>query len=151
MDSLDKEMFEQCPSPYILHITIEKATDITIADFFSSDPYIEIYGGSKKVGQTTVVKSTVNPVWNEEFSMVLFERGPLVLKLFDQDITASEFLGAVELDIEALPKSKGSSETLTLSIQQSTSKYEAKGSVSFSAYVIEYENHREIKHPNDST
>lgn len=140
MDSLDKELFENCPSPYILHVTIEKAEDIAVADIFSSDPFIEIYGGMKLVGKTTVIKSTVNPVWNESFSMVLFEKGKMALKLYDKDITASEFLGFVEVDINSLAKTKESAESVTLPIQQSTSKYQAKGKITFSAYIIEYEN-----------
>ena len=65
MDSLDRELFENCPNPYILHVKIEKADSIPVADLFTSDPYIEIYAGAKLVGKTSVIKSSLNPVWNE--------------------------------------------------------------------------------------
>ena len=109
---------------------------IAVADLFTSDPYIVVYADGKNIGQTKTCRSTCSPVWNEEISVVLFHKGSVVLKIYDQDITTSEFLGIVELDLVALPKRKEDAQQVVLPIQQSTSKYKAKGTVTLTAYVV---------------
>lgn len=52
----------------MLKIKVIKGTNLAIRDMLSSDPYVVLALGKQKV-QTTVVKSNLNPVWNEELML----------------------------------------------------------------------------------
>ncbi|MCH88912.1 ADP-ribosylation factor GTPase-activating protein AGD12-like, partial [Trifolium medium] len=49
----------------MLKIKVIQGTNLAIRDIKSSDPYVVLNLGSQTV-QTTVVRSNLNPVWNEE-------------------------------------------------------------------------------------
>ncbi|XP_027344989.1 ADP-ribosylation factor GTPase-activating protein AGD12-like isoform X4 [Abrus precatorius] len=48
-----------------LKVKVIKGTDLAIRDIMTSDPYVILNLGQQIV-QTTVIKSNLNPVWNEE-------------------------------------------------------------------------------------
>ncbi|PHT29134.1 putative ADP-ribosylation factor GTPase-activating protein AGD13 [Capsicum baccatum] len=52
----------------MLKVKVIKGTNLAIRDMLSSDPYVVMYLGKQKV-QTTIVKSNLNPVWNEELML----------------------------------------------------------------------------------
>ncbi|CAH9101830.1 unnamed protein product [Cuscuta europaea] len=63
----------------ILRIKVIKGTNLAVRDMLSSDPYVVLTLGQQKA-QTTVMKSNLNPIWNEELMLSLpQEYGPLKL------------------------------------------------------------------------
>jgi len=64
----------------------------------TSDPYCKLACGGKLVS-TTAKKSTVNPDWNETFSLPVMHAGEeLVIDIFDKDLIGKdEFMGQVRV------------------------------------------------------
>ncbi|KAJ9140872.1 hypothetical protein P3X46_031464 [Hevea brasiliensis] len=87
----------------LLKIKIKNGTNLAIRDMMSSDPYVVLTLGKQTV-QTTVVRSNLNPVWNEELMLsVPQDFGPVKLEVFDHDtFSADDIMGEAELDIQPL-------------------------------------------------
>ncbi|KAL1205357.1 ADP-ribosylation factor GTPase-activating protein AGD12 [Cardamine amara subsp. amara] len=87
----------------LLKVTIKKGTNLAIRDMMSSDPYVVLTLGQQKV-QSTVVKSNLNPVWNEELMLsVPHNYGSVKLQVFDYDtFSADDIMGEAEIDIQPL-------------------------------------------------
>eukprot|EP00002_Diphylleia_rotans_P015068 TRINITY_DN2918_c0_g1_i1.p1 TRINITY_DN2918_c0_g1~~TRINITY_DN2918_c0_g1_i1.p1 ORF type:complete len:640 (-),score=115.45 TRINITY_DN2918_c0_g1_i1:482-2401(-) len=87
-----------------LFVKVLGGRDLAIKDFQSSDPYciLHIMGQqSEQHMHTTVQYSTLNPVWNEEFTFQIFSRGAkLCLVMWDEDLlTADDFMGQKVFEI----------------------------------------------------
>ena len=101
----------------IVHVTIHEAKDIPAADISgTSDAYIKVLlkPAGKKEKKTRVIKSTLNPVYEEsfEFKKVTyndFTKCVLWLKLFDEDkgIGSDDLLGEAKVPIADLDLTKG--------------------------------------------
>ncbi|XVE89364.1 hypothetical protein DITRI_Ditri19aG0195900 [Diplodiscus trichospermus] len=52
----------------LLKVKVVKGTNLAIRDMMTSDPYVVLTLGQQTV-QTTVIKSNLNPVWNEELML----------------------------------------------------------------------------------
>lgn len=87
----------------LLKVKVVKGVNLAIRDMLSSDPYVVLTLGQQTV-QTTVVKSNLNPVWNEELMLSVPQRfGPLKLKVFDHDtFSADDIMGEAEIDLQPL-------------------------------------------------
>uniref|UniRef100_A0A7N0UGR1 C2 domain-containing protein n=1 Tax=Kalanchoe fedtschenkoi TaxID=63787 RepID=A0A7N0UGR1_KALFE len=87
----------------ILKVKVVKGTNLAIKDMRSSDPYVVLTLGQQKV-QTTVKKSDLNPVWNEELMLsVPDEYGSVKLSVYDEDtFSAHDIMGEAEIDIQPL-------------------------------------------------
>lgn len=87
----------------VLKVKIIKGTNLAVRDMLSSDPYVVLNLGQQTV-QTAVVKSNLNPVWNEEHMLsVPQDYGALKLKVFDHDtFSADDIMGEAEIDIQPL-------------------------------------------------
>uniref|UniRef100_A0A2P2JRG7 ARF GTPase activator n=2 Tax=Rhizophora mucronata TaxID=61149 RepID=A0A2P2JRG7_RHIMU len=87
----------------LLKVKIKKGTNLAIRDMMSSDPYVVLTLGKQTV-QTSVVKSNLNPVWNEELMMsVPRDFGPVKLQVYDHDtFSADDIMGEAEIDIQPL-------------------------------------------------
>lgn len=87
----------------LLKVKVIKGTNLAIRDMMTSDPYVVLNLG-KQTAQTTVVKSNLNPVWNEELMLSVPENfGPVKLRVFDHDtFSADDIMGEAELDIQPL-------------------------------------------------
>lgn len=87
----------------VLMIKVMKGTNLAVRDMFSSDPYVVLTLGQQKA-QTTVMKSSLNPIWNEELMLsVPQDYGPLKLEVFDHDtFSADDIMGEAEIDIQSL-------------------------------------------------
>ncbi|XP_058071603.1 ADP-ribosylation factor GTPase-activating protein AGD12-like isoform X2 [Magnolia sinica] len=86
-----------------LKVKVIKGTDLAIRDMLTSDPYVILILGQQKV-QTTVVKSNLNPVWNEILTLSIPENcGSVKLQVFDHDMfSADDIMGEAEIDIQPL-------------------------------------------------
>ncbi|XP_020875594.1 ADP-ribosylation factor GTPase-activating protein AGD12 isoform X2 [Arabidopsis lyrata subsp. lyrata] len=86
----------------LLKVTIKKGTNLAVRDMMSSDPYVVLTLGQQ--AQSTVVKSNLNPVWNEELMLsVPHNYGSVKLQVFDYDtFSADDIMGEAEIDIQPL-------------------------------------------------
>jgi len=101
-----------------LKITIIRGKNLVPRDTDSSDPYVTIqlinpFENSKPLykAKTAVVKSNLNPLFNEHFEMEfpsLFSLfGVLKVKIFDKDLmSADDFMGQAILPIPAIMPNK---------------------------------------------
>ena len=56
----------------VLYVTVVSCSNLKIADFNSSDPYVIVScGGEKK--QTPTIKQNLNPVFNAQFTFPVYE------------------------------------------------------------------------------
>ncbi|KAI8524524.1 hypothetical protein RHMOL_Rhmol13G0156000 [Rhododendron molle] len=87
----------------MLKVKVLKGTNLAIRDMLSSDPYVVLTLGHQKV-QTTVVKSNLNPVWNEELMLsVPQDFGAVKLEVYDHDtFSADDIMGEAEVDIQPM-------------------------------------------------
>ncbi|XP_004486457.1 probable ADP-ribosylation factor GTPase-activating protein AGD13 [Cicer arietinum] len=87
----------------LLKIKVIKGTDLAIRDIKSSDPYVVLNLGQQTV-QTSVIRSNLNPVWNEERMLSVPEHyGQLKLKVFDHDtFSADDIMGEADIDLQSL-------------------------------------------------
>ncbi|KAG6756332.1 hypothetical protein POTOM_039759 [Populus tomentosa] len=87
----------------LVKVKVKKGTNLAIRDMLSSDPYVVLTLGKQTV-QTTVMKSNLNPVWNEELMLsVPQDFGPIKLSVFDYDtFSADDIMGEAEIDIQPL-------------------------------------------------
>uniref|UniRef100_A0A5B6ZTT7 Putative ADP-ribosylation factor GTPase-activating protein AGD12-like n=1 Tax=Davidia involucrata TaxID=16924 RepID=A0A5B6ZTT7_DAVIN len=87
----------------LLKVKVIKGTNLAIRDMLSSDPYVVLTLGQKKV-QTNVINSNLNPVWNQELSLSVPQHfGPLKLQVFDHDtFSADDIMGEAEVDIQPM-------------------------------------------------
>ncbi|KAL5577391.1 hypothetical protein UlMin_019090 [Ulmus minor] len=87
----------------LLKVKVVKGTNLAIRDMLSSDPYVVLTLGQQTV-QTTVVRSNLNPVWNEELMLSVPQRyGALKLRVFDHDtFSADDIMGEAEIDLQPL-------------------------------------------------
>lgn len=87
----------------MLKVKVMKGTNLAIRDIKTSDPYVVLSLGTQ-TAQTTVMKSNLNPVWNEELMLSVPEQyGPLKLKVFDHDMfSADDIMGEADIDLQPL-------------------------------------------------
>ncbi|XP_077988397.1 E3 ubiquitin-protein ligase NEDD4-like isoform X2 [Glandiceps talaboti] len=97
----------------ILRVKVVAGLHLAKKDIFgASDPYVKIhlFRGDRDEGlicsvNTKTIKKTLNPTWDEEF---LFRVNPrdnrLLFEVFDENrLTRDDFLGQVEMPLQALP------------------------------------------------
>ncbi|XVE89361.1 hypothetical protein DITRI_Ditri19aG0195900 [Diplodiscus trichospermus] len=87
----------------LLKVKVVKGTNLAIRDMMTSDPYVVLTLGQQTV-QTTVIKSNLNPVWNEELMLSVPNNfGPVKLQVYDHDtFSADDIMGEAEIDIQPL-------------------------------------------------
>lgn len=87
----------------ILKVKVLKGTNLVVKDVRSSDPYVVLTLGHQKA-QTTAIKSTLNPAWNEELKFSVPQAyGLLKLEVYDHDIlSGDDIMGEAEIDLEPM-------------------------------------------------
>ncbi|GKC02744.1 ADP-ribosylation factor GTPase-activating protein AGD12-like protein [Tanacetum coccineum] len=85
-----------------LKITILQGANLAVRDMLSSDPYVVVSLGEQ--AQTTIQKSNLNPIWNEDLMLSVPEDyGPVKLQVFDYDtFSADDIMGEAEIDIQPM-------------------------------------------------
>ncbi|ERM96541.1 synaptotagmin-5 [Amborella trichopoda] len=93
-----------------LSVTIVKANALKNMEMIGkSDPYVVVYIRPMFKVKTKVVDDNLSPVWNETFQMIVEDKEtqPLILEVFDKDITQDKRLGIVKLAlIDLVPKTE---------------------------------------------
>eukprot|EP00246_Nothoceros_aenigmaticus_P005694 TRINITY_DN1793_c0_g1_i2.p1 TRINITY_DN1793_c0_g1~~TRINITY_DN1793_c0_g1_i2.p1 ORF type:complete len:344 (-),score=48.97 TRINITY_DN1793_c0_g1_i2:84-1058(-) len=87
----------------LLKVRVKRGTSLAVRDMMTSDPYVVLNLGQQTM-KTKVVKSNLNPVWDEEV-MLSVPNPPVALKLevFDYDtFSADDSMGTVEIDLHPL-------------------------------------------------
>ncbi|XP_071724944.1 ADP-ribosylation factor GTPase-activating protein AGD12-like [Rutidosis leptorrhynchoides] len=87
----------------MLKVKVVKGTNLAIRDMMTSDPYVVLTLGKQTV-QTTVARSNLNPIWNEELMLsVPQDFGAVKLQVFDHDtFSADDIMGEAEIDIQPM-------------------------------------------------
>uniref|UniRef100_A0A9I9CFJ9 ADP-ribosylation factor GTPase-activating protein AGD12-like n=1 Tax=Cucumis melo TaxID=3656 RepID=A0A9I9CFJ9_CUCME len=87
----------------LLKVKVIKGTNLAVRDVKTSDPFVTLTLG-QQTAKTTVIKSNLNPVWNEELMLsVPLEYGPLKLQVFDHDmILSNDLMGEAEIDLQPM-------------------------------------------------
>lgn len=87
----------------LLKVKVIKGTNLAIRDMMSSDPYVILTLGQQTV-QTHIIKSNLNPVWNEELMLSVPQHyGPLKLRVYDYDTFSSDdIMGEAEVDLQPM-------------------------------------------------
>ncbi|KAI4372076.1 hypothetical protein MLD38_010358 [Melastoma candidum] len=87
----------------MLKVKVVKGTNLAIRDMLSSDPYVVLNLGKQTV-QSNVIKSNLNPVWNQELMLsVPQDYGTLKLQVYDHDtFSADDIMGEAEIDLQPM-------------------------------------------------
>lgn len=91
----------------LLHLNIISAKKLKIADFLTSDPYVEVRY-MNEVFKTETINKTLNPVWNASFDLMIFDKKAQQIELvvYDEDVVSDEFLGRVIFHLDTLVPNK---------------------------------------------
>merc|ERR1712137_1076569 len=94
---------EMPPLPGFLTVRVLRGVNLVSRDATGSDPYVVLNLDNQKV-KTSVIKKTVNPVWNEDLTLAVRNAAtPIKLEVFDKDtFSKDDRMGDAEFDIEAL-------------------------------------------------
>lgn len=86
-----------------LKVKVIRGINLAIRDMLTSDPYVVLTLGQQKV-QTTIIKSNLNPIWNEELKLTIPQRyGALKLQVYDYDtFSADDIMGEAEIDLQPM-------------------------------------------------
>ncbi|KAJ0239404.1 C2 domain-containing protein [Hirschfeldia incana] len=87
----------------LLKVTLKKGTNLAVRDMRSSDSYVLLTLG-QQTAKSTVMKSNLNPVWNEELMLsVPRDCGSVKLQVFDYDaLSGDDIMGEADIDIQPL-------------------------------------------------
>ncbi|KAH7373627.1 hypothetical protein KP509_17G065800 [Ceratopteris richardii] len=87
----------------ILKVRVVEGRNLAVRDVISSDPYVKLKLGTHKV-KTRVIKSNLNPRWNEQLTLATAEPLELLkLVVYDRDmLSADDKMGEAEIDLSSL-------------------------------------------------
>ncbi|KAG0503122.1 hypothetical protein HPP92_003194 [Vanilla planifolia] len=87
----------------LIKVNIIRGTNLAVRDVVTSDPYVILTLGHQTM-KTRVVKSTLNPVWNERLMLSIPDPvPPLRLQVYDKDtFSTDDKMGEAEIDIQPL-------------------------------------------------
>nr|XP_043632921.1 protein C2-DOMAIN ABA-RELATED 4-like [Erigeron canadensis] len=82
----------------LLRVHIQRGVNLAIRDLRSSDPYVIMRMGKQKL-KTKVVKKNINPVWDEDLTLSIFDPLPVKLEVYDRDLfSLDDKMGDAEFD-----------------------------------------------------
>lgn len=121
--------------PFFCFVNIKSAQKLPIADVTSSDPFVIVMLGDRRIGETSVKKRSLSPVWNESksFSLVHLNHS-LSFEVMDEDNNKDDPLGIVSVDLSTLKIDTVNDITLVLE-QVENSPIIASGTLSLSIEI----------------
>ncbi|XP_078070900.1 multiple C2 and transmembrane domain-containing protein 1 isoform X1 [Mustelus asterias] len=105
------------PGMYQLNILLKRGHNLAIRDRGgTSDPYVKFKMAGKEVYRSKIIHKNLNPVWNEETSLLIQNVAePLYIKVFDYDFALQDdFMGSGYLDLTKLELNRPTDVTLNL-------------------------------------
>uniref|UniRef100_A0ACD5UNA6 Uncharacterized protein n=1 Tax=Avena sativa TaxID=4498 RepID=A0ACD5UNA6_AVESA len=89
--------------PGVLSVRVLRGINLVKRDADGSDPYVVLHLDNQKL-KTSVIKNTVNPVWNEDITLAVTNPAtPLKIEVFDKDkISKDDPMGDAQVDLEPL-------------------------------------------------
>uniref|UniRef100_A0ACD5UYC8 Uncharacterized protein n=1 Tax=Avena sativa TaxID=4498 RepID=A0ACD5UYC8_AVESA len=89
--------------PGVLSVRVLRGMNLVKRDADGSDPYVVLHLDNQKL-KTSVIKNTVNPVWNEDITLAVTNPAtPLKIEVFDKDkISKDDPMGDAQVDLEPL-------------------------------------------------
>ncbi|XP_057976589.1 probable ADP-ribosylation factor GTPase-activating protein AGD11 isoform X2 [Malania oleifera] len=87
----------------LIKVNVVRGTNLAVRDVVTSDPYVILTLGHQSM-KTRVIKSNLNPVWNESLLLSIPDTiPPLKLLVYDKDtFSTDDFMGEAEIDIQPL-------------------------------------------------
>ncbi|KAJ6831476.1 putative ADP-ribosylation factor GTPase-activating protein AGD11 [Iris pallida] len=87
----------------LIKVNIIRGTNLAVRDMITSDPYVILTLGHQSM-KTRVIKSSLNPVWNERLMLSIPDPvPPLKLQVYDKDtFSTDDRMGEAEIDIQPL-------------------------------------------------
>ncbi|KAJ6790843.1 putative ADP-ribosylation factor GTPase-activating protein AGD11 isoform X1 [Iris pallida] len=87
----------------LIKVNVIRGINLAIRDVVTSDPYVILTLGHQST-KTKVIKSSLNPVWNEKLMLSIPEPiPPLKLQVYDKDtFKTDDRMGEAEIDIHPL-------------------------------------------------
>ncbi|KAK9123252.1 hypothetical protein Sjap_012854 [Stephania japonica] len=84
----------------LIKVNIVQGTNLAVRDVLTSDPYVILTLGKQSM-KTRVIKSNLNPVWNEQLMLSIPDPiPPLKLKVYDKDtFSTDDHMGEAEINI----------------------------------------------------
>ncbi|XP_063688692.1 multiple C2 and transmembrane domain-containing protein 1-like isoform X2 [Bolinopsis microptera] len=125
---------------YRITLEIIKASDLAAMDNNGlSDPFVEIVMHKDLVLKSKVINKSINPVWNEKFTLHIDDRSALAnIHVLDHDIFgANDRIGYIDLDLASIPPFHRY--TTTINLASSVDGQDFVGTLTFS-YLVEIVN-----------
>lgn len=112
----------------LIKVNVVKGTNLAIRDVMSSDPYVIISLGHQSV-KTRVIKSSLNPIWNESLMLSIPDHiPPLKVLVYDKDtFSTDDFMGEAEIDIQPLVSAAKAYEKSSINESMQLGKWVASG------------------------
>ncbi|XP_008813423.1 probable ADP-ribosylation factor GTPase-activating protein AGD11 isoform X2 [Phoenix dactylifera] len=100
----------------LIKVNIIRGTNLAVRDVMTSDPYVILNMGHQTM-KTRVIKSNLNPVWNERLMLSIPDPiPPLKLQVYDKDtFSTDDRMGEAEIDIQPLVSAAKAYESSTIS------------------------------------
>ncbi|KAL6853434.1 hypothetical protein ACP4OV_019463 [Aristida adscensionis] len=114
----------------LIKVNVIRGTNLAIRDMMTSDPYVIINLGHQSM-KTKVVRSSLNPVWNERLMLSIPDPVPLLkLQVYDKDtFTTDDRMGEAEINIQPLVAAAKAYETATIADTAQLNRWMAKDGV----------------------
>ncbi|XP_010938593.1 probable ADP-ribosylation factor GTPase-activating protein AGD11 [Elaeis guineensis] len=100
----------------LIKVNIIRGTNLAVRDMMTSDPYVILNLGHQTM-KTRVIKSSLNPIWNERLMLSIPDPiPPLKLQVYDKDtFSTDDRMGEAEIDIQPLVSAAKAYENSTIS------------------------------------
>lgn len=100
----------------LIKVNVIRGTNLAVRDMVTSDPYVILNLGHQSM-KTRVIKSNLNPIWNERLMLSIPDPiPPLKLQVYDKDtFSTDDRMGEAEIDIQPLVSAAKAYENSTIS------------------------------------
>ncbi|KQK21189.1 hypothetical protein BRADI_1g59232v3 [Brachypodium distachyon] len=86
----------------VLSVRVIWGVNLVQRDADGSDPYVVLHLDSQKL-KTSVVRNTINPVWNEDLTLAVKDPSTPIKLVYDKDrMSKDDAMGTAEVELEPL-------------------------------------------------